>query len=95
MTRFYEVPMGASTHEVIAYFGKPDKVDEQEGIQKYYYSERLENGFRVIEERYYCLTFKDGALIGKSLEQENQPPYEINSYDLQTTYGDGESPQGD
>ena len=94
MHRFFDLPLGSSKEEVVAVVREPDEIyTKEEGIEEYCYVERLENGFRILEERLYCLTFKEGSLIHKTVRQENEPPYRLNSYDLQTTYGDEGDPQ--
>ncbi|MEM8629471.1 MAG: hypothetical protein AAGF04_05345 [Chlamydiota bacterium] len=92
MGQFYSIPLGTKEEAVVEEFGSPEAVTEEEGQTCYYYVERLTNGFRVIEERYYKLMFVNGKLVEKGVSQENTPPYQLNSYDLQTTYGDETPP---
>lgn len=96
MGEFYHVPLGMKEEEIVEQFGSPESITNEEGGQvAYHYVERLTNGLRVIEERYYSFIFMNGALVGKRVSQENTPPYQINSYDLQTTYGDESPPEED
>ncbi len=89
MESYVEIPVGSTKAKVTEIAGKPDRITEKDdGTVEYEYNEKLKNGFRTIQERRYVIVMRDGAVISKRVEQSSQPPYDLNSYDLQTTYGD-------
>lgn len=85
MEEFYSVPIGASVEEVRNVVGSPYRIDKKNGEREYIYIERYDVGGRVQNERTYIFVVKNGKVIGKRYKQENTPPYDINSYDLQTS----------
>ena len=86
---FSDLPIGTSTEELQNIAGKPYQINKkEEDAVEYVYVEKLKNGLRTTEERRYYILVRDGRVVGKRMEQSSESPYNINSYDLQTTYGD-------
>ena len=86
MQSFYEIPVGASTSEVIATAGEPYAIHRREdGSVEYEYIERFKVGERYTEERHFFLLIKDGKVVSKRTKQMSPTPYTFDSYDMQTT----------
>lgn len=86
MQSFYEIPIGASTSEVITTAGEPYAIHRKEdGSVEYEYIERFKVGERYTEERHFFLLIKDGKVISKRTKQMSPTPYTFDSYDMQTT----------
>jgi hypothetical protein len=86
MDSFYDLPVGATKEEVIGKVGAPYSVTKKEdGIEELVFIERLKVGARVMEERRYILTLKDGVVVSKRFEQSSPPATNFDSYDMQTT----------
>ena len=86
MQSFYEIPVGASTSEVIAAAGEPYAIHKKEdGSMEYEYVERFKVGERYTEERHFFLLIKDGKVVSKRTKQTSPTPYTFDSYDMQTT----------
>lgn len=89
MQSFYEIPVGASTSEVIASAGEPYAIHKKEdGALEYEYIERFKVGDRYTEERHFFLLIKDGKVVSKRTTQMSPTPYTFDSYDMQTTQMD-------
>jgi len=86
MNSFSEVPMGTNTEELKSMMGKPYQVyNKDDGYVEYEYIERLKVGSRTLEERHYFFIIQDNKVIGKRVEQSSPPPFDRNSYDMQTS----------
>lgn len=89
MEAFYEVPIGTSPLEVVAYLGEPYAIHKREdGTLEYEYIERIKIGARDAEERHYFILIKDGQVISKRVKQSGPIPYyfqNFDSYEMQTT----------
>lgn len=86
MGSFHEVPIGASTNEVITCVGKPYAIHcNDDGSLDYEYIERIKIGARDAEERRYLITIKNGVVVSKRVKQSSPLPYSFDSYDMQTT----------
>lgn len=89
MTAFYDVPIGASTPEMIETVGKPYAVHKKDdGSTEYEYIERFKVGYRNMQTRRYFILVKDGKVISKRVEQTSPIPYYLesfDSYEMQTT----------
>jgi hypothetical protein len=86
MQSFYEIPVGASTSEVVAAAGEPYAIHKKEdGAVEYEYIERFRVGERYTEERRFFLLIKEGKVASKRTEQSSPLPYTFDSYDMQTT----------
>lgn len=97
MEAFSEVPVGATTSEVVSCIGEPYSIHKLcDGAVEYEYIERIKIGGRDAEERHYYLLIKDGQVISKRVKQSGPLPYYLNSfdsYDMQTTQnGDEQQP---
>ena len=92
MNSFYDVPVGASTSEVVETIGKPYAINEKEdGSIEYEYIERLKAGNRNLQTRKYYLIIKDGRVVSKRVQQISPLPYYLesfDSYEMQTTQND-------
>jgi len=89
MQSFYEIPVGASTSEVVTTAGEPYAIHRKEGgAVEYEYIERFKVGSRYTEERRFFLLIKDGKVVSKRTEQSSPRPYTFDSYDMQTTQVD-------
>jgi len=90
MQSFYDIPVGASTSEVIATAGEPYAIHKKDdGAVEYEYIERFKVGNRYTEERHFFLLIKDGKVVSKRTKQSSSVPYTFDSYDMQTTQGEG------
>ena len=86
MDSYYEIPVGATTKEVLAKAGDPSKITKKDdGTQEYLYIERLMAGSRLLQERRYVISIKDGVVVSKHIEQSSPPPTAVDSYEMQTT----------
>lgn len=86
MQAFYEIPVGASTSEVIAVAGEPYAIhNKEDGSVEYEYIERFRVGDRYTEERHFFLLMKEGKVVSKRTQQMSPTPYTFDSYDMQTT----------
>lgn len=92
---FFDVPIGATTNEVIQSVGKPYAIHHKEGgAVEYEYIERMKAANRTLEEKHYFLLIKDGKVVSKRVEQYSPPPYIFDSYEMQTTQSSAESSDG-
>ena len=86
MESFFDIPVGSSSEEVTKTVGKPYRVIKKgDGEVEYEYVERFKVGNLTMEERHYFLLVKNGKVISKRYTQESPPPFERDSYDLQTS----------
>jgi len=89
MGNFSNVFIGSTSEEVTELAGKPYNIHKKkDGTTEYEYIERLNSGLRTVEERHYYIVLKEGVVIAKHVEETTEPPYRINSFDLQTSQGD-------
>jgi len=92
MDSFYDIPVGSTQEELKKEAGAPYEInDKGDGEVEYVYIEKLNMGRRIVEERHYYFTLKNGKIVSKRVKERTPPPYSINSYDLQTSYKEGES----
>lgn len=83
---FYNVPLGATKPEMIATIGQPYSVKEQpDGTVEYEYIEKITEGARILQERHYIITMKDGKVVSKRMKPSAPAPYLFDSYEMQTT----------
>lgn len=83
---FYDVPVGATSAEVVGALGSPiTKKTLADGSIEYEYVERFKVGGRDLNERRYIIVLKDGKVISKRIQQTSPLPYGFDSYDMQTT----------
>ncbi len=86
MNSFNEVPVGATSAEVVELLGQPYAIRKQsDGSIEYEYIERITAGVRNFEERHYFLIFKEDKLISRKVKSSSLPGYRFDSYDMQTT----------
>jgi hypothetical protein len=85
---FYDVPIGATKHELIAQAGSPYAVHQKGGnVEELKYIERLKIGARNVQETHYIFTLKEGKVTSKRTEVFLAPPTTFDSYEMQTTDG--------
>ena len=86
MPSFYDIPVGASSEEVVATAGKPYAIHKKgDGSVEYEYIERINASARTLEERHYFILMKDGKVISKRVQQSSPLPTTFDSYEMQTT----------
>lgn len=86
MSKFYDIPIGATDSDVLSSMGKPYAVKRQEdGSEEYEYIEKIKIGARYAETRRYYLYFKDGKVTSKKVKQDSPSPFIFDSYEMQTT----------
>ncbi len=96
MDQFYTVPIGSTVQEMEETVGKPySKTKQSDNKWKYVYVERFNVGGRVRQSKRFIFVVKDGRVVEKKYEAESTPPYQINSYDLQTSQYDQTTSQND
>ncbi len=90
---FYDIPVGATQEEVVSQLGKPMATYKcEDGTIEYEYIERIKAGSRNITERKYYILIKDGKVVSKGLKRSSPPAYRFNSYEMQTTQNNEETP---
>lgn len=94
MDSFHEIPIGASSQQVVASIGKPSTVNKKDdGTIEYEYVERIKIGARDAQERRYIIVMKDGVVVSKRVKMSSPLPYGFDSYEMQTTQNaDSEAP---
>ncbi|HSX10988.1 MAG TPA: hypothetical protein VLF94_04660 [Chlamydiales bacterium] len=94
MESFSDVPIGATTTEVVSTVGEPYAIHKREdGALEYEYIERIKIGDRDAEERHYFILIKGGQVISKRVKQSGPLPYYLHgfdSYEMQTTQNNEE-----
>lgn len=86
MSKFYDVPIGATQNEVVTSMGEPYSIKRHsDGTEEYEYVERVKIGSRYAEDRRYYLYLKEGKVVSKKVKQGAPPPYTFDSYEMQTT----------
>lgn len=96
MNCFCDVSIGTSCDELQMMAGKPYQVRQLcSGETEYEYIERLKVGSRTLEERHYFFILRDNKVVGKRVEQSSPPPFERNSYDMQTSLTDDLTAESD
>lgn len=78
---YNEVQLGETFATVEARTGRPyDSREMGDGICEYIYVEAFNQGHKTILENRYFLLVKDGTVVGKRMETERPPPYELIYY---------------
>ena len=86
MTSFYDIPIGASSTEVVDQVGKPYAIHKKgDGTVEYEYIERIKASNRNMESRHYYIILKDDKVVSKRVKQSSPPGYTFDSYEMQTT----------
>lgn len=84
---FHEVAVGDTPQELLEISGKPYAIHKKaDGSEEYEYIERIKAGGRNLEERHYYFLVKEGKVVSKRVEQRSPPPYNFDSYEMQTTF---------
>ena len=95
MNSFHDIPLGASSSEVIASAGEPYKIHKKkDGTVEYEYIERIKAGGRDLEERRYIIVLKDGKVVSKHVKESSPSPYLFDSYEMQTTQSNVSTDEG-
>lgn len=75
---FDKVEMGTSIAKLQADIGKPYAIHNKEaGTEEYEYIERIDSGNNLVAENHYFLIVKDGKVIGKYMNRERPPAYDL------------------
>lgn len=86
MNSFQEVPLGASSTELVETLGEPAEiVRKKDGSLHYEYIERIKTGGRNSEQRRYIFVVKEGKVVSKEVKQSSPASYGFDSYEMQTT----------
>jgi len=86
MDSFQDVPVGASSSEVVEMLGEPYAIHKKsDGAMEYEYIERLSAGSRDFRERHYFLLLKDDRVVSRRVQFGAPAPYHFDSYEMQTT----------
>lgn len=88
--QFSQVSVGMTGDEVTKKFGSPYSIKNLgNGDFEYTYIEKVIIGeSRVIQEKHYLIIFRNGRVTSTKTQILNQPVYERNSYDMQTSYNE-------
>ncbi|HRW58272.1 MAG TPA: hypothetical protein P5048_01490 [Chlamydiales bacterium] len=83
---FAQIAIGMSEKKMIEIAGQPySKKKLENGAIEYRYIERVTSSGTVLQERHYLVLVKDHKVISKKVLFYREPPYDINSYDMQTS----------
>ena len=86
MDSFYDISVGSTREEVISKIGDPWSITKKEdGCEEFVFIERMKVGARIMEERRYIITLRDGVVVSKHLERTSPPASTFDSFDMQTT----------
>ena len=73
-----QVKIGTSIESLKADIGKPYAIHAKEGgTEEYEYIERIDMGNTLVSENHYFLIVKDGVVIGKYMNRESPPAYDL------------------
>ena len=86
MDDFYEVELGMTKQELTEKLGKPYLIQRiGDRVERYEYIEKISSADRVMEERHYFFSIKEGRVFSKEVKTFSITPFERNSYDMQTS----------
>ncbi len=86
MQTFYDVPNQITSQELKDRAGFPYAIRKKEGgVEEYEYIERITAGQNIVEERHYIFILKNDRVVSRKVLQSDPPPFDTNSYKLQTT----------
>jgi hypothetical protein len=89
MDSFYGIPIGATKDEVVQCAGSPAECRLKcSNVEELEYIERINAGARLLQERRYILTLRNGKVVSKRVEQSSPAPTTFDSYEMQTTEKD-------
>lgn len=75
---FDNVQMGTTVSDLKSEIGSPYAIHKKDkGIEEYEYIERIDTGNNIVAENHYFLVVKDGKVVGKYMNRETPPPYEL------------------
>ena len=73
-----KVQMGTTTSELRSEIGKPYAIHTKDhGVEEYEYIERIDTGNNIVAENHYFLVIKDGKVVGKYMNRERPPAYDL------------------
>lgn len=74
---FDQVQIGTPISELTPQIGKPYAIHHKEGSDEYEYVERINVGNSRFAENRYFLIVQNGKVIGKYMNREQPPPYNL------------------
>lgn len=78
MPTYQSISVGEPLTEIKAKAGIPYAVQSKgNGVEEYEYIERIPLGTEVVEEHHYYLLIKNGVIIGKYMNQETPPAFDL------------------
>ncbi len=90
---FYSVSVGTTRSELIEQAGTPYTTRKlADGSEEIEYIERIQAGSRNLEERHYIYTLQDGKVVSRRVERRSPPPWQFDSYEMQTTQNQSPDP---
>jgi hypothetical protein len=73
-----KVEMGTSIVQLQSEIGKPYTIHTKEGgIVEYEYIERINTGNNLVAENHYFLIVEEGKVVGKYMNREKPPAYDL------------------
>ena len=73
-----KIQMGTSVSELRSEVGKPYAIHKKDhGVEEYEYIERIDTGNNLVAENHYFLVIKDGKVVGKYMNRERAPAYDL------------------
>lgn len=93
--QYCQISVGMTTKEFVHRFGRPYCLRNLGyGEIEYEYIEKMIIGeCRVLQEKHYLILFKNDRVVSTKIIYLNQPSYERNSYEMQTSYNKDETKQ--
>jgi hypothetical protein len=72
-----QVKVGTSIADLKSEIGKPYAIHHKEDSEEYEYVERINVGNNLIAENHYFLIVQNGKVIGKYMNRERPPAYDL------------------
>lgn len=77
-TDYDKVELGTSIAKLQSDIGKPYAIHSKEGgSEEYEYIERIDTGNNIVAENHYFLIVQDGKVVGKYMNRERPPAYDL------------------
>lgn len=74
---FDQVQVGTSLADLQSQIGQPYAIHHKESGDEYEYVERINAGNSIIAENHYFLIVQNGKVIGKYMNRERPPAYDL------------------
>ncbi len=75
---YNSVQVGSSITKIETEIGKPYAVHtKKDGTVEYEYIERIDAGSTIVAENHYFLIIQDGKVVGKYMNRERPPAYDL------------------